>query len=126
MGVIDVDLIQKWDDQNGKCAITGISMIHEYDKQGRRMPCSAAMDLIDPSLGFCAQNVRLVCSFVHDMKGSLPLTVFVEYCKLVTDNAAAVKADAVERHVSTETETDDVDEDDDLPVAKEARWSDQV
>jgi hypothetical protein len=48
-------------DADGKCAITGIPFSGAEDAPGRRRPWVPTLDRIDPSKGYVAGNVRLIC-----------------------------------------------------------------
>lgn len=49
-----------WDEQNGKCAITGIQMTHR-----KRDPRAVSIDRIDSDKGYTGDNVQLICVFAN-------------------------------------------------------------
>eukprot|EP00899_Mesostigma_viride_P015733 jgi/Mesvir1/24160/Mv10877-RA.1 len=79
------DLSSVWDSQKGRCAITGKEMRHDYDPEREKHANSASIDLIDADAGYAVGNVRLVCHFVHVMKGRTPLDTFLTGCKDITE-----------------------------------------
>eukprot|EP00899_Mesostigma_viride_P007333 jgi/Mesvir1/16600/Mv10135-RA.1 len=121
--VADGDLLGIWEKQGGKCAITGMDMKHEYKWDGRRSPVSAAMDLIDPNAGYHPGNIRLVCQFVHEMKGRTPLDQFLFDCRLIVDRNGAEPKDAAAGKGDWTSDVGSTSAGEDLPMA---RWSDEV
>eukprot|EP00899_Mesostigma_viride_P018600 jgi/Mesvir1/26741/Mv20517-RA.1 len=108
------DLVDIWDSQGGKCAITGIGMTHGPDTEvpGR----SAVIDLIDPTKEISKSNVRLVCRKVKRMKGSDDVESFRTFCALVAN-------------LPDEFEFDTVDMEDDVEAggaSTRPRWADEV
>jgi hypothetical protein len=51
--------------QDGKCAITGLAMIHKWNS-----PYSMSCDRIDSSIGYIKGNVQLVCQWVNLAKNT--------------------------------------------------------
>eukprot|EP00899_Mesostigma_viride_P009557 jgi/Mesvir1/18602/Mv17111-RA.1 len=130
VNVTEQDLIELWDKQEGKCALTGMPLQHEYMWDGRRFPVSAAMDLVDTLCGYNKGNVRLVCNYVHEMKGKTPLITFLSNCQSVINHSSG----SATSHPPPASDCQLVDVDDfdmgstsaDTPPAKEARWGDEV
>ena len=56
-------LINLWHEQNGKCAISGKTMIYRKNSL-----FSASVDRIDPAIGYFAGNVQLVCQGINFAK----------------------------------------------------------
>eukprot|EP00899_Mesostigma_viride_P000498 jgi/Mesvir1/10449/Mv12080-RA.1 len=111
------DLCDIWDAQGGRCAITGREMKHEYNPDKERHADSAAIDLIDGMMGYAPSNIRLVCHFVHLMKGRMPLAAFVSACKEITEYRAGSRAPS-----STEEDTEMADG----AAPQDTRWADMV
>eukprot|EP00899_Mesostigma_viride_P014809 jgi/Mesvir1/23329/Mv21025-RA.1 len=111
------DLVDIWDAQGGKCAITGIGMTHGPDAEvpGR----SAVIDLIDPGLAISKSNVRLVCRKVKRMKGSDDVESFRTFCALV---AKVPEDNDVDFEFDTADMTDDVEEGE---ASTRPRWADE-
>ena len=55
-----------YDEQEGKCALTGLEMTFNND---RCYPYQISMDRIDGSKGYVVGNIRLVCANVNHMLG---------------------------------------------------------
>lgn len=74
---IDTDFVcGLWKQQKGKCALTGMPMLH---KPGTLT--SGSIDRIDNSLGYLKTNVHLVCKWVNLARGNYS----VEEIKLVLE-----------------------------------------
>jgi len=54
------DLIDLWDKQNGRCAITNLIMEHKPNKLK-----TVSVDRIDSNIGYTAGNIQLVCKFIN-------------------------------------------------------------
>ena len=55
-------LLELWDRQGGRCAISGIEFHDEtYPKVLVNRPFAPSIDRIDPNAGYTPENVRLVC-----------------------------------------------------------------
>ena len=65
----DIDyeyLIQLWDIQNGKCAISGRNLdLQPFGYKGQVNPNAPSVDRITPALGYTKDNVRIVCYQVN-------------------------------------------------------------
>lgn len=74
---LDVDfLLDLYNQQNGKCAITGIPMTH-IAGQGI-IPTNISMDRIDNSLGYTKDNVQLTCRFINHAKMNMSMEQFTD------------------------------------------------
>lgn len=62
------DLLSLWNEQERKCALTGIVMTWG---KGKILPESISIDRIDQSIGYVAGNVRLVCYAVNCFRGQM-------------------------------------------------------
>lgn len=61
------DLMEMFEVQRGRCAVSGIGMTWA-NGTGRRSPTSMSLDRIDGNLGYEKSNVRLVCWQVNLFK----------------------------------------------------------
>jgi hypothetical protein len=58
-------LIDLWNKQNHKCALTGIDLIHKWGYLA-----SASIDRIDSDKGYVVGNVQLICKGINMMKNN--------------------------------------------------------
>lgn len=65
------DLGDIWSQQNGKCALSGVTMTHHLDSAGERKDFNASIDRIDSRQGYCRKNVQLVCARANQIKSDL-------------------------------------------------------
>jgi hypothetical protein len=56
-----------WNQQDGKCAVTGLPM-EQHSGVGSRNDYRGSLDRIDSSKGYVPGNVRWVCWFVNSMR----------------------------------------------------------
>lgn len=61
------DLLSLWENQKGKCAITGMGMSY-IPGNGKRKRTKITMDRIDSGKGYIAGNVWLVCDWANRAK----------------------------------------------------------
>ena len=64
------DVLELWEKQNGKCALTGLFMTYHKDGSGNR-DLNASIDRIDPDVKYVITNIQLVCSRANTMKHTL-------------------------------------------------------
>lgn len=63
---VEVDFLEfLWEQQNGKCALTGVEMTYKFGSL-----FAASPDRIDSSVGYVIGNIQLVCKAVNIAKGS--------------------------------------------------------
>lgn len=77
------DLMQKWRDQDGRCALTGIKMTWG---QGTVLPTSLSLDRIDWRKGYSADNIRLICHAVNAFRGRMSDTEMIEMARAIVDH----------------------------------------
>lgn len=86
--VVDItkqDLYDLWDNQQGKCALSGIEMT--YISNCGRIPTNVSVDRIDSSKGYIKGNVQLVCMAVNQMKNDLDTQTLLMFCNAIINNA---------------------------------------
>lgn len=71
-------------DQNGKCALTGIDIWFKSRKSGKERKPTASLDRIDSNRGYVEGNVQWVHKDINNMKQHFGLEEFLTYCKMVT------------------------------------------
>jgi hypothetical protein len=57
-----LDLIDLFDKQNGKCAITGRTMTY-FLKLHKRYPDNICVSRVDKKRGFTKDNIRMICTY---------------------------------------------------------------
>lgn len=62
-------LLCLWEEQEGKCAITGIEMTHKKGK-GTHFFSNLTIDRIDSNIGYIKENVQLACMWANVAKGA--------------------------------------------------------
>jgi hypothetical protein len=79
---LTIEFVAKmYDDQGGKCAMTGDPLyFFRGEKHGRG---NASIDRIDSAHGYVPGNVHLVTKQVNFAKQSLPMAEFIEMCRRV-------------------------------------------
>lgn len=75
------DLKELWNSQNGKCALTGVSMTIIPDTG--RVTTNMSLDRIDPNKGYTKDNIQLVCGIVNIMKYTLTIAELKTWCSKI-------------------------------------------
>jgi len=73
-------------DQEGRCALTGVTMtclLPLGTRRGLTCPTTISIDRIDPNRGYVLDNVRLVCWFANRARGELADDTFFDWCARV-------------------------------------------
>lgn len=78
-------LLEIWEAQKGRCALSGVVMTFHKDGQGRK-DFNASMDRISPSGPYAKDNVRLVCDRVNTMRHTLSEHEFWWWVKNIHDH----------------------------------------
>lgn len=73
-------LIELWDKQKGRCALSGHYMTHAKDGTGVH-DFNVSIDRINPNLHYVPSNMQLVCHRVNIMKHNLTQDMFWHWCK---------------------------------------------
>lgn len=77
-------LIELFDKQNGKCALSGLSMT-TVRKSGKNL-YNASIDRIQPGRAYTLSNIRLVCNSVNTMRSNLSDEQFLDFCKAIVNH----------------------------------------
>jgi len=75
-------LIELWELQGGKCAVTGVPMTHVRGK-GYLIMTNVSVDRIDNTRGYARDNIRLVCRAVNCMKSNMTDDELLQWSALV-------------------------------------------
>lgn len=78
------DVIDLWDCQKGRCAISGVYLTHHRDGTGTK-EFNASLDRITNTKGYTKNNVHLVCYRVNIMKHVLSEDMFYWWIKTIHD-----------------------------------------
>ena len=81
-------LMDQYERQNGRCALTGIEFRFERNADGKRhfTPFGPSLDRIDPKRGYTPDNVRLVCVIVNLSLNDFGEEVFRTMCEAYVNN----------------------------------------
>lgn len=80
-------LIEKYETQGARCALSGLPMENFRDGSGVKNPHNISIDRIDNDVGYVESNVQLVCQAINIMKGTLEDEEFIRLCKHVSRNS---------------------------------------
>jgi len=72
-----LEILDLFNAQNGKCALTGVEMI---PKSGWTSP---SLDKMDPKLGYVSGNIQWVTKKANLMKSNLTMDELLEFCHSV-------------------------------------------
>lgn len=64
------DVLVLWEQQEGRCALSGVYMTHHQDR-GERKDLNASIDRIRSTEGYVPDNIQLVCQRVNLIKNDL-------------------------------------------------------
>jgi hypothetical protein len=82
------ELMEKWDAQQGRCALTGVPMSHTYSLAvPDRYERNASLDRIDARGDYTPDNTQLVCAIVNRMKWQTDQGEFEWWCRQVARHA---------------------------------------
>lgn len=87
VGLEAEDLLGKYLDQDGICALTGLQM--ETSGEGRRTKsgnryAAPSVDRIDSNKHYTPDNIQIVMAVVNVMKNDIPQQVFIELCHQIS------------------------------------------
>jgi hypothetical protein len=82
------DIHDLWEQQDGKCAMTGTPM--------NKAPRTWSIDRIDNACGYTRTNIQLVLKHVNMMRGPLDEETFVELCEAIYNHRSKHETDRPE------------------------------
>jgi hypothetical protein len=83
-GITTEDVIDMWEMQGGKCALSGVLMTHQRDGtygDRKKKEFNASIDRINPQGPYVRENVQLVAARVNTMKHTLGEDMFIWWVK---------------------------------------------
>ena len=80
------DIFQMYDDQDGKCAITGFDMTLGSSDDLTEKQYAASPDRIDNERGYTTDNVWLVTARANSLKSDMTIEELLEWCTAVVKN----------------------------------------
>jgi hypothetical protein len=88
LGIDYEDLLGKYIEQDGLCAISGLK-INPFENGGTsvksgRNSAGASVDRIDSMKHYTPDNIQIILSCVNQMKGELPQDIFIEFCRQIS------------------------------------------
>ena len=78
------DLIDLWEIQDGKCALSGVLMTHQRDGtygDRKQKDFNASIDRVNPQGPYVRENVQLVSARINTMKHTLSEDMFIWWVK---------------------------------------------
>ena len=81
--ITEADVFQMYDDQDGKCALTGYDMTLGSSDDIIEKQYAASCDRIDNERGYTLDNVWLVAARANSLKSDMTLDDLLEWCKAV-------------------------------------------
>lgn len=78
-------LLQLYEQQNHKCALSGLEMT-TITGSGHLL-LNASVDRINPGKDYTISNIRLVCSHVNMMRSNLTDAELLEFCKAIVNTS---------------------------------------
>ncbi len=82
--ILDFDLqylLELWKKQEGKCAVSGISMTHILFNGHSKT--NVSIDRVNSNKGYTKNNIQLVCSIVNKMKLDMNIDELVYFCNKI-------------------------------------------
>lgn len=90
---------QMWNEQNNKCALTGIDFqIPQERTGGKARPFAPSIDRIDCSKGYTRDNVRLVCVAVNYALNEFGEVVFRQIAQAYLNQISTEKEEVLVHH----------------------------
>ena len=80
------DIVDLWEEQNGRCAVTSLVMTHHRDGTGHK-DFNASIDRLNPNIGYTRDNIRLVCYAVNIMRHRMDESEFYFWIKSIYENS---------------------------------------
>jgi hypothetical protein len=85
------DLLEVWENQNGICPYTGVTLIHPKDGKNESMIYKASLDRIDSSKGYVKGNIQFLSVAANHGKGIMTHDEMIDFCKIIADKWNALK-----------------------------------
>jgi hypothetical protein len=88
-GITTEDVIDMWEMQGGKCALSGVLMTHQRDGtygDRKKKEFNASIDRINPQGPYVRENVQLVAARVNTMKHTLGEDMFMWWVKNIYEH----------------------------------------
>lgn len=73
-----IDLYGMWEQQDGRCAYTGVVMQWHNPIANLENPYNVSIDRIDSKYGYIAGNVHIVCVLANNAKGRMSHEHFIK------------------------------------------------
>ena len=84
---IDRDyLVSLWHAQQGRCAVSGMSMQTQSGTREQKNPYRASLDRMDNNQGYVRGNVRFVCHWVNNAKSTWTDDVFDSFIGAIVES----------------------------------------
>ena len=84
--ITEADVFQMYEDQNGKCALTGFDMTLGSSDDLVEKRYAASPDRINNELGYTKDNVWLVAARANSIKSDMTLEELIEWCDAVSQH----------------------------------------
>lgn len=83
LGDIDLSYLKDlWEQQGGRCVISGIEMhLRKYKDTGRAHPFQASLDRIDNTKGYERGNVRFICAMANLARAEWDDDSLLRFCR---------------------------------------------
>jgi len=83
------ELVEIWNAQKGRCALTGWEMTMKLGSGV--IPTNCSIDRIDSSRSYEVGNVQLVCRAVNIAKSNLTPELFIMLCSAIAERASGIQ-----------------------------------
>ena len=83
-GLTREQLLEKLEEQDYKCALSGISLTCQL-KKGVKFPYNVSIDRIEAGGAYTIDNIQLICQSLNSFRNNTPLDEFIALCKAVAD-----------------------------------------
>lgn len=84
-GLTALDIMNKYEEQEGKCALTDVPLTFEVGNGGA--PTNISIDRIEAGESYSPDNIQLVCKAVNSFRNNLSIGEFIYWCELVAGKA---------------------------------------
>lgn len=82
--ITEADVFQMYNEQNGKCALTGFDMTLGSSNDPVEKRYAASPDRIDNERGYTLDNVWLVAARANSIKSDMTIEELIEWCEAVS------------------------------------------